>query len=245
MTSTKGATNMKKRCSRLLAVLCAVCLTVSITVPAFAEDAVDNTDSVLNTESVSVIGPIIYPVAFGEDETSALEAFHAMTVDELDAYIGDIANGVQPSSTYSTNSLSTSFLVWLAAAVVFHKLGLECTYTLLLYSLAGDDYTEIDGLFSEKIKESIAFLAWYPLQPSSDIEFNALDYDLMLSLHGADIYCTNPTRGLFNIIDTYDFDRDGEFGNEVINTFNYGAWLLTQVGVLHEISFEASFTYTP
>ena len=236
---------MKKRFSKLLAILCAVCLTVSVTVPAFAAEVIDDTDSPLSTDSTSVLGPTIYPVAFGEDETSALETFHAMTVDELDAYIGDIANGVQPSSTYGTNSLSSSFLAWLAAAVIFHKMGLDCTYTMLLYSLAGDDYTEIDGLFSEKIKGSIAFLAWYPFQPSSDIEFNEQDYDLMLSLHGADIYCTNPTMGRFSIIDTYNFDKDGEFGSAVIDAVNYGAWLLTQIGILHEVSFAASFTYTP
>jgi hypothetical protein len=237
---------MKKCFSKMLAILCAVCLTISVVVPSFAAEVIDDTGSTLNTESTSVIGPTIYPVAFGEDQAAALDTFNAMTTSELNAYISNLANGVQPASISSVSSLSNNYLAWLAAAVIFHKLGLDCAYTMILYSLENEDYTETNGFFSNKIKQSSTFSTWYAgNQLNSDIEFNSPDTDLALSIHGADIYCINPAIGRYSLIDTYDFDKEDEIQDAVLDLINDGAWLLTECGVLHVVSIAITFDYVP
>lgn len=252
MTSTKGATNIKNRRSRLLAVLCAVCLTVSVTVPAFAAEI--SSDPQEYTATTVSRGPIVFPVSFDSGDIALYNQFAAMTDSELTAYVNNLSPASQGISGYSTGEDDEDFSVLairglIAVAALFVKLGLPCAAELVLHALEDEDYYETNGLFTEKIKQSPLFLNWVTTAVTDILYFPPDDpnenIDLYYSFRHATFsspYSTVDGKVIY-CYDTFDFR-----GQEVAETLkatvlNEGAWLLTQLGVMFPIDIQISFIY--
>lgn len=171
-----------------------------------------------------------------------------MSVKELNTYISNLANSGQLYAEQNIESQSYTSpwtLAWLAAAVILIKQGFACTGTILKYSIAGDDYSETNGPFSEKIKNTSVFQTWLPVRNETRIKFEINDsLDLFFSLH--DVGITSPhstTWGqVIRVSDVFDFSLEAKFDSVIVQYINDSGWLLQNMGVLKPISFTSIFT---
>lgn len=240
---------MKKRFSKLLAILCAVCLTVSITVPAFAAEI--TSDPQEYTATTVSRGPIVFPVTFDSGDIALYDQFAAMSSNELLAYINDLSPSSQ--STYGTNSdivdaATLAMQGFVALAAFLAKEDLPCAAELVLHSLAGEDYSETDGIFTETIKQSPTFLNWVP---SATVGSSLEAYygpdeieDLFLSLRHVTITCPyiSSQGKVIYLSDPFNFEL--QMCETLKATFfNTAAWLFTQTGVMTVIEVDISFIY--
>lgn len=240
---------MKKRYTKLLSVLCALCLTVSVTVPAFAAE-VSNDPQEYTTTAITR-GPITFPVSFGSDDLALYDQFTAMTRDDLVTYINNLSPANQsPSSINPNNNIGNDLTLatkgFLALVALFVKEDLPCAAELVLYSLAGENYVETNGIFTETIKQSPSFLSWIPTATAGakkDVYYGINEVmDLYYSLRHVTFTClyVSSQGKVVYLKDTFDFKLEM---CETLKSTILNAWLLTQTDVMSEIDLEISFVY--
>lgn len=240
---------MKKYYSKLLAILCAACLTISAAVPAFAAD-ISNEPQEYATTAVTR-GPITFPVSFGSDDIALYDQFAAMSRDDLITYINNLSPDTQSRSGIAPTSDMTRVLAakgFIALVALFVKEDLPCAAELVLHSLAGEDYVETSGIFTEAIKQSPSFLNWIPTATAGakkEIYYGPNEVsDLYYSLRHVTFTCLYvSTQGkTVYLEDIFDFKLEmcETLKATLLNT---GAWLLTQTDVMNEITLEISFIY--
>lgn len=241
---------MKKYCSKLLAILCAVCLTVSAAIPSFAAD-ISNEPQEYATTAVTR-GPITFPVSFGSDDIALYDQFAAMSDAELVTYL----NNLSPTDQFaydinSTQNMDVSVAKMrglIAVAALFVKRNLPCAAELVLHALSDEDYTETDGLFSQKIKTTPTFLNWVPTATSTLYEPVipiTEDNDLYYALRAVKLsspYSVGNQKMIY-CNDTFDFEGQERFETLLATILNEGAWILTCWGVLYEIDVHIAFFY--
>lgn len=183
--------------------------------------------------------------------------FDGMTIQQLNDYIHQIAIGETPAAVngviasdeaaYFADPLDPFLGVprimaaWLAAAKIFVKAEFPCTSEMVLRSLGREDYSEVDGIFANKIKTTTPYKDWCVAYSSLNgrITFESNDdLDLFLSLHDVGIVTRQMGSGTSfklyaYITDTFDFDNTKEFGSVAANFINDIGWLLQNAGIFY------------
>lgn len=184
----------------------------------------------------SVVAELVLP----PDLAQKKKTFDTMSIDELNSYIDSQVQKIQ--STPSARSDAALRELWLAAAGVLRLAGLNCTSEIISYSVAGRNYSELNGIFKSKIMSTSAYQSWSRTwDSSSGMTFEQNDNaDLFYSLHRVSARLASSSQGgRVYVSDVFDFAVDNSMDlTAYINNWGY---LCQNAGVLHPISINIQF----
>ncbi len=251
---------------KFLSALLSATLLLTLSLPVFATEPLnafsDSSFSVwasvpdlkINKETLSQSSD---PIVRENSEYLINEAskIKTMSIDELNEYINNIYNtfnsptttrSVQPKGVVNILQLKAA---WLAAAQVAKVSGYPCAAKAVEYSVLGQNYTEDDGLFAQKIKPNSAFKKFMDdtknnKSPTNPVEFTkSEDADLFYALHNVTV---TPTKSgstyKVNVYDKFDFDLEKDYDSIFTDTVNNWAWLCQNTFILHVVEININFT---
>lgn len=181
------------------------------------------------------------------------EKFQEMSIDELNAYIGDISASVNAAKTRSAPQRITIELkaAWLAAAQVAKLAGYPCAAKAVEHSVLGINYTEDNGSFAAKIKTTSTFKSFLSATKSSGKTYNRAvreftksdNADLFYALHNATVTLNKSGSSYkVNVYDIFDFALDNDYSSLFTTLVNNWAWLCQNTGVLNKVTININFT---